>query len=150
MMNLKEFKRKKLKEPGFKKEYYKQDLAFEISQMLVEARILKGITQIKLAEMIETKQSGIARAESGRTLPSISFLERIAEALNTYLLPPRFAFLTDEKIDIDSKSTQATEAKSELLMNGGLTLSLPISMKLNTSSIGSHYGFPFREGGTYA
>lgn len=85
-MDLKSLKKELLKNPEFRKEYYKRDLAFDIAQMLVEARIIKGVTQEKLAKMIGTQQPGIARVESGSYLPSLSFLEKVAKAFNTYLV----------------------------------------------------------------
>lgn len=96
-MNLKDLDRELLKNPKYKKEYEKYDLAFEISQMLVEARIIKGVTQAKLAEMIKTKQSGIARAENGTVLPKLSFLKKIADAFHTSLIV-KFAFM--DKVDV--------------------------------------------------
>lgn len=98
-MNLKEYKNKLMQDPKFKKEYEKVDLAFEISKMIIELRIKKGITQKKLAELLGTKQPSIARAENGVMLPSLSFLDSIAKALGTYLLPPRFACMVSA-IDI--------------------------------------------------
>ena len=86
-MNLQEHKQKLLREnPEFKKEYYSYDLAFEIGQMILEARSRLGVTQKQLAELINTKQSGIARVESGNYLPSLSFLNKIAKALKTRLI----------------------------------------------------------------
>lgn len=86
-MDLKTHKQKLLREnPEFKREYYSYDLAFEIGQMLLEARSRLGVTQKQLAELINTKQSGIARAESGNYLPSLSFLNKIAKALKTRLI----------------------------------------------------------------
>lgn len=85
-MKLEDFDKKLFKNKKFRQEYYKYDLAFEIGEMLVEARILRGLTQAKLAKIVNTKQSGIARAESGTRLPSLSFLEKIANALRTNLI----------------------------------------------------------------
>ena len=97
-MDLKTFKKRLLENPGFRKEYYnKKDLHFEISEMLIDARVEKGLTQEKLAKLVGTKQSSIARLENGSGLPSLSFLQKIAEALGTYLIPPKFAFLENEK-----------------------------------------------------
>lgn len=94
-MNLKQHKQKLLKtNPEFRREYYSYDLAFEIGQMILEARSIKGITQKRLAEMINTRQSGISRAESGKYLPSLSFLEKIAKVLKTYLIV-RFGFMAN-------------------------------------------------------
>ncbi len=104
-MKLKDFKKQLLKDPEFKKEYEKYDLAFEIGEMLLEARIIKGITQQKLAEMIGTKQSGVARAERGISLPSLSFLEKIAKAFCTNLIV-RFGFMDKNNIKISENNTK--------------------------------------------
>lgn len=104
-MKLKDFKKQLLKDPEFKKEYEKYDLAFEIGEMLLEARIIKGVTQQKLAEMIGTKQSGIARAERGISLPSLSFLEKIAKAFCTNLIV-KFGFMDKNNIRISENNTK--------------------------------------------
>lgn len=95
-MNYKDFKKNLLKDPEFREEYFKIDLKLEIAKMMIKARIMKGITQKELAKLIETKQPSIARIERGDYLPSLRLLEKIAKAMNTYLIPPRFAFLEDK------------------------------------------------------
>ena len=86
-MNLQTHKQKLLKKSSeFRREYYSYDLAFEIGQMILEARSRTGVTQKRLAEMINSKQSGIARAESGNYLPSLTFLNKIADAFKTKLI----------------------------------------------------------------
>lgn len=90
-MNLKEYKKKALSKKSFREEYNKYDIAFEIGQMVIEARMVRGVTQEKLAELVNTKQPSIARLEKGGTLPSLRFLENIAKALGTFLIAPRFA-----------------------------------------------------------
>lgn len=77
-------------DPEFRKEYEKSDFAFEVGNSVISARIEAGFSQKELAEKVGTKQPSIARIESGRSLPSLSFLERIATALNTSLIPPQF------------------------------------------------------------
>ncbi|HBH18559.1 MAG TPA: hypothetical protein DDX14_06450 [Cyanobacteria bacterium UBA9579] len=57
--------------------------------MVKEARLVKGYTQGKLADLLTTKQTGISRLERGLSLPSLSFLVKIAEVLGTYIVPPR-------------------------------------------------------------
>jgi transcriptional regulator with XRE-family HTH domain len=42
---------------------------------------MKGITQAQLAEMAGTTRSSIARLESGRRDPSLSYLRRVLAAL---------------------------------------------------------------------
>ncbi len=71
----------------------KQDINYinmRISQMVELARLEKGLTQAELAKKVGTKQPSIARLESGETPPSILFLNKIAKALNTHLIEPRF------------------------------------------------------------
>ncbi|MBI4067535.1 helix-turn-helix transcriptional regulator [Candidatus Gottesmanbacteria bacterium] len=115
-MDLKTFEQKLLKDPEFRKEYYNKDLAFEIGQMLIEARIIKGLTQAKLAAMVNTKQSGIARAENGTTLPSLSFLKKIAGALHTYLIV-RFGFMEKHVIKTTDKSTNTKQGDLGYVQN---------------------------------
>lgn len=106
-MDLKTFKNKLLEDPRFKEEYERVDLAFEIGQIITEVRIIKGITQSKLAEMIGTKQSSIARAESGVSLPSLSFLKKIADAVKARIIF-KFEFPESEISVIDYNSVKGS------------------------------------------
>ena len=54
----------------------------EIGYQVARLRIQRGITQAQLAEMVGTRQPSIARLENGTSVPSLSFLDRIAKALN--------------------------------------------------------------------
>ena len=45
-------------------------------------RVLRGLTQTQIAEMIGTRQPSIAKLENGTSTPSLSFLNKIAAALN--------------------------------------------------------------------
>jgi transcriptional regulator with XRE-family HTH domain len=53
--------------------------------MIIEARLKKGLTQAVLAKKIGTRQSAVARLESGNYNPSMAFLERVASALDARL-----------------------------------------------------------------
>lgn len=90
-MDYKDFKNELMRDPDFVAECAKLDLHFEISQMVLGARIRRGLTQTKLAKLVGTHQPSIARIESGLQLPSLTFLEKIAKALNVSLVPPTFA-----------------------------------------------------------
>jgi ribosome-binding protein aMBF1 (putative translation factor) len=70
-----------LKDPKLRAEYDKLQPQFAI----LRARIEKRLTQKELALRIGTKQSVISRLESGRANPSIGFLKRLAQALNSHL-----------------------------------------------------------------
>ncbi|MBI2337720.1 helix-turn-helix transcriptional regulator [Candidatus Daviesbacteria bacterium] len=70
-----------LKDPELRAEYDKIQPQFAI----LRARIEKRLTQKELAQKIGTKQSVISRLESGRANPSIAFLKKLAQALNSHL-----------------------------------------------------------------
>lgn len=79
-------------DPKYFDVFNKYNIGLEIGNMVFRARLFKGVTQDELAKSIGTKQSSIARLEKGRNLPSLTFLQKIAEAFGTYLLAPKFAF----------------------------------------------------------
>ncbi len=54
----------------------------EPGYQIARLRIQRGLTQTQLAEMVGTRQPSIARLENGSSVPSLSFLERIARALD--------------------------------------------------------------------
>lgn len=70
-----------LKDPKLMAEYAALQPEFE----MIRARIQKGLTQMELAKRIGTKQSVISRLESGRANPTVAFLKKFAQALNTRL-----------------------------------------------------------------
>ena len=75
-----------LKNPKIKAEYDKLEPQFAPIEAILEARVKKGMTQERLAKKIGTKQSAIARLESGKANPSIGFLQKLAEALGKKLV----------------------------------------------------------------
>jgi len=70
-----------LKDPELRAEYDRQQPEFAV----IRARIEKGLTQEELAKKVGTKQSVISRLESGRANPSVAFLKKLAQALNSHL-----------------------------------------------------------------
>ena len=85
MQNWKDFKKEILKDPKVKKEYDRLAPQYELISQIIAARIKKKVTQDQLAQKIGTKQSAIARFESGNTNPTIEFIQKLAHALNTPL-----------------------------------------------------------------
>jgi ribosome-binding protein aMBF1 (putative translation factor) len=77
----KDVKKELLKDPEFKKEYDALGLEFSIIEQVIRKRLENGLTQKELAEKIGTKQSAIARLESGNSNPSVAFLNKISRAL---------------------------------------------------------------------
>src|SRR3989344_5727286 len=79
------WKKEVLKDPILKAEYDRQQPEFAVIQAILDARVKKGVTQKELADKIGTKQSVISRLESGRANPSVAFLKKLAEGLNSHL-----------------------------------------------------------------
>ena len=79
------YKQKLLKNLEFRKLYEESQPEFEIAKAIIRARIAQKITQKELAKKMHTTQSVISRFEQAQTSPSISFLKRLAAALNTTL-----------------------------------------------------------------
>ena len=72
-----------MKEPGFKAGYDALESEFVLASMLIEARTKAHLSQAEVAERMGTSQSTIARLESGAAKPTLSTLERFAEATGT-------------------------------------------------------------------
>ena len=81
MRNWKQLKAELLKDKEVKKEYDRLGPRYEAISAIISARINKGISQKELAEKLGTKQSAIARFETGNINPSLGFLEKLSEAL---------------------------------------------------------------------
>ena len=56
--------------------------ALEPGYQVTRLRMLRGLTQAQLAEMVGTRQPSIAKLENGTSIPSLSFLQKVAAALN--------------------------------------------------------------------
>jgi ribosome-binding protein aMBF1 (putative translation factor) len=63
-----------MRKPGFKEAYDALEVEFALRDAIIRNRIEKGMTQKKLAEKVGTKQSAIARFESGRSNPTFDFI----------------------------------------------------------------------------
>ena len=66
-----------LKNPEVRRAHEELEPAYQLARLRIE----RGLTQQQLAEQVGTTQSSIARLESGKTKPSLSFLERVVAAL---------------------------------------------------------------------
>jgi len=81
-MNWKEHKKKLLEDPEFRKEYEALEPEYKLASTLIRLRLAKGLTQEQLAKLLNTKQESIARLESGGSLPSLSTVRKVADALD--------------------------------------------------------------------
>jgi len=74
-----------LKDPKVRKALEETRPEYEIARAIILARIKNKITQKELSRRLKTKQSVISRVENAQTTASVSFLKRLASALNSRL-----------------------------------------------------------------
>ncbi|MBI4135894.1 helix-turn-helix transcriptional regulator [Candidatus Uhrbacteria bacterium] len=85
MESYKHLRKQLLKNKEFRKAYTALGPEFALIQTIIEKRTQKGLTQAELARRMKTKQSAIARLESGNYNPTLEFLEKTAKALDAQL-----------------------------------------------------------------
>ena len=85
MRNWKKLKSELLQNKVVKKEYDRLTPRYKVISELISARIKTGISQKELAQRIGTKQSAIARFESGRSNPTLEFASRLSSAVGAKL-----------------------------------------------------------------
>ena len=81
-----EVKKELLKDKGVYKEYKRLEPKYRLISQLIGIRVKEGLTQKDLAKKLGTKQSAIARLESGNYNPTLEFLQKTAKALGTKLV----------------------------------------------------------------
>lgn len=74
-----------MKNPEYVREWEALEDEFALAETFIAARAKSGLTQEQIAERMGTKQSYVARLESGRTLPSVRTLQKFASATGTKL-----------------------------------------------------------------
>ncbi len=79
------FKQQLLRDKDIKKAYDQLGPEFALVKMIIEKRNERGLTQAALAKKLGTKQSAISRLERGTYNPTVSFLQKLADALSTEL-----------------------------------------------------------------
>jgi transcriptional regulator with XRE-family HTH domain len=76
-----DWEKEKLRNPDFLAAARQLEPGYQIARLRIE----RGLTQEQLAALVGTRQPSIARLENGNSLPSLSFLRRIAAALKATL-----------------------------------------------------------------
>jgi DNA-binding XRE family transcriptional regulator len=79
------FKKRMAKRKGYRKAYDALKPEYDLIRLCLDARLATDMTQAQLARKIGTKQSSIARLESGSYNPSVKFLQKVAKALGKTL-----------------------------------------------------------------
>jgi ribosome-binding protein aMBF1 (putative translation factor) len=85
MITFKKYKEDFFANPENRKAYDSLAVEFRIHDALVKARIEKKLTQKQLASELGIAQSALARFESGRSNPTLSFLQKITTGLGLKL-----------------------------------------------------------------
>lgn len=113
-----------MQDAAFREAVQKQEVAYQVARF----RMLRGLTQEQLAEMASTRQSGIARLESGRKDPSLSFLRRVAKAMGGRV---EIRIVADEAIEVvrDPESAD-TETEYEVVSAPRPLHRVPVDVRL--------------------
>jgi DNA-binding XRE family transcriptional regulator len=90
MPKFEDWEAEKIKDPDFLAAAEELEPGYQVARL----RMLRGLTQAQLAEMVGTRQPSIARLENGTSAPSFSFLKKIAEALDAKI---EFKLIPDTK-----------------------------------------------------
>lgn len=77
-----ELHRKWMKDPEYRSEYERLAPEFEIARQIIDARKDRKITQEELARRMGTGQAVISRLENANAKPSLSLIQKLADALN--------------------------------------------------------------------
>ena len=91
-----------MQDPELRQAMEELEPAYQVTRL----RIARGLTQEQLAELVGTKQSSIARLESGKSEPRLSFLRRVVEALGGKL---------EVKITSQEETLEVEQPSSKLL-----------------------------------
>ncbi len=83
--SLNDYLKEQLKDPDFKKEWEKNEAAYQVTRALIKARLEDKISQRELAKRAGTTQAVISRIENMNVSPSIGLLQRIADSLGRKL-----------------------------------------------------------------
>lgn len=85
MTKLNELHNKWLKNADYATAYEALEDEFSLASAMIAARSRAGLTQEELADRMQTKQSVVARLESGHVMPTTRTLEKIAKATGSKL-----------------------------------------------------------------
>jgi len=80
VLDYREALQEEMKVPAFKEAWDDFDLQYRIAGLLIRLRSEAGLSQAELAKRVGTTQSAIARIESGKVVPRLESLQRIARA----------------------------------------------------------------------
>ena len=77
-LTFEQYLEEQLRDPEFRKAWEESEPAYQLRRL----RILKKLSQAELAKKVGTRQPSIARLESGYGIKNLTFLRKVAEALD--------------------------------------------------------------------
>lgn len=80
MLDYRDALKRELEDSTFKAAWDEFELEYLVADLLVKLRTEAGLSQEKLAQKVGTTQSAIARMESGKVVPQLESLAKIARA----------------------------------------------------------------------
>ncbi|MEK9167777.1 MAG: helix-turn-helix transcriptional regulator [Patescibacteria group bacterium] len=86
MKTFQQFRKESLKRPGVRRAMEDTDIEFQLVEAMIRARLKSGVTQRQLADKIGVAQSALARFESGRVSPTLSFVKKVTQGLGLKLV----------------------------------------------------------------
>lgn len=84
-MDLKEYKKRRMRDPEFAKAYDELQPEMNVIRAIIDARILQRMTQKELSEKTGIAQTEISRLENGTRNPSLRLLQRLADGMGMAL-----------------------------------------------------------------
>lgn len=86
MKTLSQFKKEAFKRTGVRKAYIELQPELKIIKQLTISRSKKGMSQREFADKIGITQSALARFETGKINPTLSFLQKVTKGLGLKLM----------------------------------------------------------------
>jgi transcriptional regulator with XRE-family HTH domain len=99
-----------LADPAVKAEYDALEAEFSIASQLIALRATTGLTQREFAERVGMKQSQLARIESGKQIPKLETLAKLAAAAG-YRIEVNFIAIAKRCCEAQIEGKEAPEIK---------------------------------------
>lgn len=84
-LDFQQYLKEELKDPLFRKHYEEYGKQLEVAYQILQLRKQKGISQAELARKLGTKQSNVARMETGQQNFTTDTLQKIASVFSREL-----------------------------------------------------------------
>lgn len=85
-MRLEDWQRELEADEGYRKAAAELKPLLDLADDVLAARLARGWSQADLAERVGSKQANISRVESGLANPTLKFLQKLAEAIDSELI----------------------------------------------------------------